>query len=387
MTITSKPRNLKIYSHIIGGAKFPLNPIHWTRAEMREYRDQLGRRKALTEAEADHWERVCESRKERMEYHTLYTSYELPPQDVLAADVGIESLAYRSYPNCPGLPLASHALALALAEVKALAGARGTKAAAARLVALCERVAKRRPALRALSNGIELPAALLIYVRGNEVRVQLSGDVLAVVPACDALAPRLNRLGACWLRYIRLLLAYAQVPCVCEYNASTQSRVELCLPVTPRSGNRQGALMFRNRDGSRCLVERSVQPLYTSRPQDEHAQRYENAGGALHGAPAFDRLRDVAVEAAAEAVMRHVPPFERLDVAPPTREAVLQRADDVSPSRIDVYAGDRRTTLEDPAADRFEVFQTDQRYYQQEPYAVFRSLALAIDFERSNREV
>ncbi|MBZ0134326.1 MAG: hypothetical protein K8D98_00145, partial [Rhodanobacter sp.] len=119
MTITSKPRDLKIDSHIIGGVKFPLNPIHWTRAEMREYRDQLGRRKALTEAESDHWERVCASREERMEYHTLYTSYELPPQDVLAADVGIEALAYRSYPNCPGLPLASHALALALAEVKA----------------------------------------------------------------------------------------------------------------------------------------------------------------------------------------------------------------------------------------------------------------------------
>jgi hypothetical protein len=224
---------------------------------------------------------------------------------------------------------------------------------------------------------------LAVESHADQLRLLIHREHIATFPANDGITPMLRALFVAWRHFVRVATSVALLHAIDPPSHRTlDSRLRLALP---RPSDKTVFELLA--DGR--LREQSLLTLTGASISADAGERRDAARKILGAitSPAFVGNRVAvleAIDAAVDNAMRRLdPPFQALRPAPESRESILSRLDDDGRDAITAFAEGRRTTLDDAAADRFDV--SVGRGICRRMLASVSSLALAIDLERSNR--
>lgn len=376
-------RDLALDTHLI-----PKRPLEWSSDELDQLRRHIETTGQWDAKVARRWECEIDYRKEQQEFLIYPGRYANPH---VLRELPLLVLAYRAVFDAPELALASDRFGAALQRLRETT-LRPSRAAAARLRALADRLYQRShnrylsyriTGGNATEDGLNY-LGLAVETRGDQVRLLIHREHVATVPANDGITPILRALFVAWRHFVRVATSVALLHAIDPPSHRTlDSRLRLALP------SPIGKSVFELLADGR-LREQSLLTLPGASFSADADERRVVARKILSvlTSPSFvgDRTAVLAaVDAAVDNAMRRLdPPFQPLRPAPESPESVLSRLDDVGRAAIAAFAEGRHTTVDDPAANRFDV--RVGHGFSRRLLASVSSLALAIDLERSNRK-
>lgn len=388
-------RNLAVRTYPEFDAGMPADPTHWTLEELKEWKSILDARRVggrCSKVDA-RWEQMLAYRESRLEFYQYASSADLPAEVVQELPLG--HVASRAFWVAPAVGLSSHEMAGLLTTMKARAP--GTKREAL-IVAKIINTWNSKKAFRAGRDRLfrlwaVLPGGLCLTVKEKAskptITINWNGEQINEVYATLDQLPDLRRFIRHWRTMLRNLMAASMtlaLPVVPKLGESTF----LALPIRGVAGTEFNAIVM-----SKTTPQLRPGPILKSVTMVKHhrdenwAERFALAGEFLR---ALDRLLPSAADpslstrlnsTAATLIREHFDgmPFRRVRPDFLDIKTVLGRVDHVSRQQVVAMQGQQAVSIESDA----------DSYIVKDPAwptktIRFTSLALAVDFERSNRD-
>lgn len=371
------PRNLAVggsYTHYM-----PEQPYDWRDDELEAWRANLVTTKKWDHTTQRAWNNMlhCRNAESGMLNRVVFPSYGGLHAEVLA-QMPAAVIASGTFTSCPRIALLSHRLSVLIGSV-CLPGKKPNLAAMHRMRDDLRSMHKA-PGLRALyCNGFEMAGGLRIRLHDGVFDVHLGGNLIIATGACsDVATAAMKRLAMGWACLVRMMIASQLRHAAREFGRTLSTPLEFVLPTT-NTGRVDNAITVVGNSPRTATM--------TMLSSTDCAEEWENrlvvANAILRGAYGSDVLQD-AITRAVDAVASDVPLLRPITFAAPSRADTLSKLDTRARQFIKARAGNEPVHIDDEAADTFEVWQDDIAY----PYrlATFNSLALAVDFEKSNRK-
>lgn len=384
-------RNLAVQTYPGFDAGIPEESTHWTLAELAEWKsimDSLG----IAPRDA-RWEKMLDYRAEKLQYYQYSSNRDLPADVVQELDLGL--VACRAFFTSPATMLAAHTMAEVIATMRGrIPGTRREAIAVSNVL----RTWNSPKALRGTRERHRrlwtvLPGGLCLNVdeeaRRPMITLQWNGEAIGEVAATLEQLSDLRRFVSAWRTMCRNLLAVSLVPSL-PCRPRLGDRMEFALPYEEPShfGN---AFVWskttpRMRPGPanelRCL-------LLTGSALDDQQERFELAGRLLkvldRELPLHGHDGEIsALNAKLAKLIRQRfggAPIKRLRPEFIPVDDVLARVDETTRKRITATSNGKPVSLESDA----DTYIVHDAIWPQRTVR-FKSLALAVDFERSNRD-
>jgi len=388
-------RNLAVHTHPRSDVGIPVAPTHWTLAELNEWKSILDAKligRACSKFDA-RWESMLAYRESRLELYQYRSSPDLPAE--VRQELPLRALASRAFWIAPAVDLSSHEMAGLLTKMK---GRSPGKKREALIVAKIingwnSKKAFRTDRERSFRLWATFPGGLCLTVKEKAskptITINWNGEQINEVYATLDQLPDLRRFIRQWRTMVRNLVAASlrlSLPHVPRLGDSTF----LSLPAhAPRASDFDAFVMSKaSTQPSPRPIEKVVTIVHPIR-NDDWAARFTLAGEYLS---ALDRLTHSGAAPNIQArlnatiaglIRKHFDgmPFRPLRPDSLDMEAVLERVDDVSRKQVVAMQGGKEVGLESDA-DSYIV--KDLTWPTKT--IRFTSIALAVDFERSNRD-
>lgn len=373
---SKQPRNLEVgtdYSHYL-----PSRSDDWRDDELDAWRSYLVSTGKWTLNVERAWANMLHCRNEEggLVRNVLYSGYRPLPAEVLA-QMPLQVLVQGTYWRCPQLARLSHRLSCLLQSACCQGGAPNIAA-----------MHRMRDGLRDLndvawvasvhSNGLTLAGGLRIRLHDGRFDVLLDQLVIASGVCRDGAIAKLKRLAVGWACLLRMIIATSLQHAVPVFQRSLASRLQFALPAAASHPQGNAILLTAGK------VESALTTLlgYSHDPV-EWRERLAVAGAILRASRGVQSILG-AIDQAVVSIAFDVALLRPITFQLPSREEILSRTDELSRQNIHAWASGTRVALEDPRAEEFQVWQDDMALPRH--LATFRSLGLAVDFERSNRK-